>query len=391
MSKQNNRFVIADKHSLKEVTTHQDLANGRGNGQAFVGISPEKGYISSTAGIQVVNLTDSSLSEQIVIPGNPSIGNIVYIGKYVFATGQNNAYVIDVETDKFVQTLDIDQPGSVVISKDGNVWVGNPNSLFRINPITLEKHKVRDIGSTPIRGTWDAWNPNSFIASPANNTLYWSITPGMFGSSKRLIKYDIDKDEITPEFFVLGSDTDYGIEKDFLSEGTSSTALAFYGGVLRINPLDGKLYAIVKRDGWGESGCYNWLFIIDENGKVERTIPIGNDDESDVAPKDQKYYWFPSMPLFNDHYHPEILLEEVKLLKNESATIELDDLVYDPDNMACLIKTTIESDEKIDFFEQSIENNQLILTDIKSGEGELKISTVSNGVRVEKTIPISVE
>ena len=189
----------------------------------------------------------------------------------------------------------------------------------------------------------------------------------------------------------MGSDTDYGIEKDFLSEGTSSTALAFYGGTLGINPLDGKLYATVKRDDWGVSGSYNWLFVIDKNGNVEKTIPVGNDDESDVAPKDQKYYWFPSMPLFNDHYDPEILLEEVKLIKNEPATIELDDLVYDPDNMACLIKTTIDSDEKTDFFEQSIENNKLILTGIKSGRGELKISTVSNGVRVEKTISISVQ
>lgn len=388
VSKQGNRLVAADKHSLKEVATHTDLG-GYGDGRAFVGITPEKGYISSNAGIQVVDLTSSELGELIDLPKNTEIGNMVHIGKYVFATGRKNTFVIDSESDKFVQTLDIDSPGSVVISKDGNVWVGNPNSLFRINPVTLEKVEVQNISNTPIRGTWFAWNRNSFIASPVDNVLYWS-TAGMFGGGKRITKYDIDTNELTSEFFVLGSDKDYNINKDFLNESESPTQLAFYGGTLGINPLDGKLYATVKRDDWGDSGSYNWLFIIDKNGVVEKTTPIGDDTNKEMETKDQKYYWFPSMPLFNDHYDPEILLEKIALLKGEPATLNLNDLVYDPDNLACLIQTTVEFKNETTLLEHSQKDNELTLVGLQAGECELKITTVSNGVRVEKTIPISI-
>lgn len=187
ISKQGNRLVVANKETLKTVAIHQNIG---GDGRGFVGISDEKAYFSTTGGMKVLDIKTSKLVKDILDEnGNavPEVGNMVHAGKYVFATGRSKTFVIDTEQDLLVKVLDINNPGSVVQAKDGSVWVGNPESLYKVNIETLEYEAIQDISDAGISGTWFAWNKGSFTASNTENALYWT-RQGMFGGGSTIYK-----------------------------------------------------------------------------------------------------------------------------------------------------------------------------------------------------------
>lgn len=381
MSKQDNRLVVANKNTLKKVAVFQEIG---GDGRAFVGINKDKAYFSTSEGVRVLNLATNTLGNTVAGDKGvsiPEIGNMVFAGKYVFGAGQKKIYVIDTEKDILVKVLDINNPGSVVKAFDGSVWAGNDQSLFRINHNTLEFEVVQNISDTGVKGTWFAWNKGSFTASSTENTLYWIGGGGMFGSGNTISSYNIDTKAYKPNFFTLGSEADYKIQSDY-GTNTTSHKLSFYGGAININPLDGNIYATIKRDGWGDSGEYNWVFIINQKGQVDKTIAVK--DNPDSEGKDKGYYWFPAMPLFNDYYKPEVLLKTVFLYTKKDLVIDLENIAFDHDNPRSSIDLAFEFPEGEGIFSHKIENNKLVITAKEEGVARFYIQATSNGVSSEK-------
>lgn len=97
-----------------------------------------------------------------------------------------------------------------------------------------------------------AWNAGSLSASTKQNVLYWT-------KGNSVVKYYIETKSINTSFYALGKD-DQGIQ------------LAFYGAGLRVDPLTDKLVLMVKRNGWGDAGSYNWMHLVTNTGTLEKAL-----------------------------------------------------------------------------------------------------------------------
>lgn len=110
------------------------------------------------------------------------------------------------------------------------------------------------------------------------------------------MKYNIATKSLNTSFYDLGKD-DQGVQ------------LSFYGAGLRVDPLTDKLVLTVKRNGWGEAGSYNWIHIVSNTGTLEKSIVVNGGNG--IRSQDERYYWFPAVPFFEDVNAPEILLNKI--------------------------------------------------------------------------------
>ncbi len=383
-SKQGNRLVVADKLTLKKKAVLTDVG---GDGRGFAGISPEKAYMGTSKGVSIINLKDFTFVK--TIEGiTEEVGNIIYANGYAFVVTHENVLVIDTELDAIHKTLEITKPACMVQAKDGSIWVGSANELTRIDPFTLDYAKVKDISNCGIFPTWYAWNKGSLSASTQENILYWATGNSSWNINK-VAKYDIDKEELTPELFVLGAEKDYGISKD-------NETLDFYGAALNVNPLTDDVVLLVKRSGFGQNGSYNWLFLLNSKGEITKIVTVGDDGTGEDStpgkePSANHYYWFPSMPLFNDFYEPEILLNNIELNVGGIVQINLNKAIYDRDTPSAAIQLQfdIEGEDDIVFLRR--EGQRLYISGDAEGETLLKVSANSNGNIIERNIPVIVK
>ena len=229
-----------------------------------------------------------------------------------------------------------------------------------------------DITDAPLSGTWFAWNAGSLCASTQQNVLYWT-------KGKSVVKYDIDKKELNTSFYTLGTD----------EQGKS---LAFYAAALRVDPLSDKLMLIVKRSGWGDAGSYNWMHVVDNAGTLEKSIELKGDNGVGTGwgTSDNRYFWFPSMPFFEDVNAPEILLNQIILKPGERKAVCLNDKIVDADNTSASIIKSISSAEK-DLVTCNLVGDSLVITaNSLTGKARLTVTANSNGKLAEKEVRIDI-
>lgn len=367
VSKQGNRLVVADAKTLKKKASLTDIG---GDGRSFLGVNPNKGYIGTLQGVTLFNIKNLSVGNAIEgISGQ--VGNMCLLGNRVFVLVQNKGvYVINGTTDS-VETLIEGSFNCMTQSKDGYIWIGAGSNLMQINPHSLTTTNV-DVTSATIDGSWGAWNAGSLCASTQENVLYWT-------SKSSVVKYNIDSQELNSALYTLGAD-----EED--------AKLAFYGASLRVDPLTNKLVLIVKRSGWGASGSYNWIHIITNNGVLEKNIEVRGDNGSGLAwgTNNDRYFWFPSMPFFEDINAPEILLNQVILKPNETVSINLNDKVHDADNTpASMIKSIEYTESNLVKYNVTDETLKITALDL-IGKTTFKFKAISNGKVVEKQIRVDI-
>lgn len=365
ISKQGNRFVVADAKTLKKKAVLTEIG---GDGRAFVGINPKKGYISTGKGISIFNIETLKVEGSIAGISNQT-GNMLLVGDYVFAITQSvGLQIINTKTDTVEKLISGTDFAMLTQSKDGKVWIGANKKLIQIDPYTLEKTDEVDITNAPITGTWGAWNAGSLSASTKQNALYW-----MKGNS--VVKYDVTTKALNTSFYALGKDD-------------QNVQLAFYGAALRVDPLTDKLILMVKRNGWGDSGSYNWLHIVTNAGTLEKSVVVngGNGTSS----QDERYYWFPAVPFFEDANAPEILLNQIIVAPGKRKAIALNDKIVDADNASSsIIKSISTKDNEVATYE--LKKDSLIVTaKATTGKAKLTVSAISNGKYVEKAIRIDV-
>lgn len=412
------RVVVADAKTLKKLAAFDYIGadtdgdgNGDGDGRACVGVSENKVYLGSTAGIQVLDTRTLTLGGMVdgIASGenkyNGQIGDMVAIGKYAFAIQQGvGVHVIDIATDKVVKTFPVESddasgvsvigyPQGITVTADGNVWVattaGASSGLctFRcIDPSTLDVTDSVDLpeGQRVTCG-WGAWRSTNFFASKSENAIWYgagveaSIVSGNTGYYKWTVGSDIAG--IQPVFVFPNN----------LAGVDSKTFQAPYAGV-RYDDRKNQLL-VAATHGASSNYRYNWLHFVDcKTGDIVKTIKL------------KDYYWFPSMPIFPDKYAPEFAeLPDVSVdlaKAGDVFTINLKDYVTDKDNIDAAIRLSIVggdavaadntvSDKRL--VNATLENGVLTITPLIAGHGNLNVKAESNGKTTTVSIPYAVE
>lgn len=360
LSKQGNRFVVADANTLKKKAVFTDIG---GDGRSFLGVDDKLGYIGHSSGIRQFDITNLQLGEPVEDISS-QMGAMCYAEGYVFALSNKKVYVIDVATNKIKKSLD-GSFYSLTRSKDGTVWIATASNFIKVNPKTLEEEEMEYPGGVKVGDPWFAWNAGSLCASTQSNVLYWS-TGGW--SSKTIVKYDIDSQAFNADFYTLGTH--------------ENKQLTFYGSGIRVDPITDRVIATVAR-GY-ES--YNWVYIINPNGTLEKEIEVLGGGEVGES----GYYWFPAVPFFEDANKPEILTNQILLSPRETKTINLNEKIVDADNTSASIIRQVEFADN-NLIDYSFQDGILTVTAKEEmGNTTCKMIAISNGKRVEKNVRVDV-
>ncbi|MDM1378419.1 DUF5074 domain-containing protein [Myroides marinus] len=366
VSKQFERFVVTDKN-FKKVKVFSDI---NGDGRSFVGVSDTKGYISTQNGITIYHINSKSIGQNIA-GINSQTGNMVYVDGKVYASVQGvGLVIINTDTDMVIGT----KPGKynqVTLDKNGIVWAGKGKEIERINPKDDKDIKTYPITNAPIEGKWGAWSPGSMSPSMKEDAIYWIANDGAWNGGNKVVKFNTQTGELNSDFYTLGQD-DMG------------NKLEFYGAGLRVDPVKDDLVLAIKRSGWGSNPSYNWTRIVSNTGALKGQVFM----EGGTVNEAKGYYWFPSIPFFQDNNAPEILVNQIVLKANKEFRVALKDIVVDQDSPYALIEKSVKNLEN-EFGYATIEGDELVLKpSSKIGKTAMSMTVISNGKKVQKNVEV---
>ncbi|WP_295431857.1 DUF5074 domain-containing protein [uncultured Prevotella sp.] len=384
------RITVCDAKTMKVLKQIENIAvddNGSSiaDGRGFLGVDEHKAYVGTSNGIYVLDLDKLEITGSVGGAGTDSddpyqqlyggqIGNMVRVNDRVFAVHQKNGLlVINPATDEVEQTVEAPEGwgfGSVVLSKDGNLWLSLAASsgsgqadtrIVKLNPATLEQTVIEcPEGIFGPANSWYAWTPDCFCASKQNNVLYWNGGNSSWFSGKTVYKYDIDSNTFST--FI-----DYNDDPD---------GWQIYGCSFRIDPVtDEAIVSLYK--GYGDP-TYVVRKYDNEGKQIAEYSMISN-------------YWFPSLPVFPDNEAPVVAdIDPVSLTTEDGTTVSLKDVATDADNMdAAIVKTVKEvSDEEV--LKAEMADGDLVITPLKAGKADITIQINSNGKLAETVVSVEV-
>lgn len=380
------RITVCDAKTMKVLKQIQNIAsddkgNSIADGRGFLGVNEHKGYVGTSNGIYILDLDKLEVKGSIANTGgingglyNAQIGNMVRVNDRVFAIHQNQGLlVIDPETDCVDKTIiapDERGFGSVVLSKDGNLWLSlcdksgmgdADNRLMKLNPATLETKIIEcPQGIYGPANSWYAWTPDGFCASTQNNTLYWNGGANSWFSGLTVYKYDIDKNQFST--FV-----DYTNDPD---------GWQIYGCSFRIDPeTDEAFVSLFKSFGQQD---YVLRKYSNDGTKIAEYPMIEN-------------YWFPSLPVFPDNQKPVFdEIADINIDGPKSVEVSLSGVVTDADNQDAAIITSIQEISNEAVISAQIKNGTLIVTPLQVGSAVIKIQANSNGLLAQTDVNVNV-
>lgn len=384
------RITVCDAKTMKVLKQIENIAvddkgSSIADGRGFLGVDEHKAYVGSSNGIYVLDLDSLKITGSVSGAGNDSddpyqqlyggqIGNMVRVNDRVFAVHQKNGLlIINPATDEVEKTVEAPEGwgfGSVVLSKDGNLWLSLAASsgsgqadtrIVKLNPATLEQTIIEcPEGIFGPANTWYAWTPDCFCASKQNNVLYWNGGNSSWFSGKTIYKYDIDSNTFST--FI-----DYNDDPD---------GWQIYGCSFRVNPVtDEAIVSLYK--GYGDP-TYVVRKYNNEGKQTAEYSMISN-------------YWFPSLPVFPDNEAPVVAdIDPVSITTEDSTTVSLKDVATDADNMDAAIVKTVKkvSDEKV--LKAEMADGDLVITPLKAGKADITIQINSNGKLAETVVSVEI-
>lgn len=384
------RITICDAKTMKVLKQIENIAvddNGSSiaDGRGFLGVDEHKAYVGSSNGIYVLDLDSLKITGSVSGAGNDSddpyqqlyggqIGNMVRVNDRVFAVHQKNGLlIINPATDEVEKTVEAPEGwgfGSVVLSKDGNLWLSLAASsgsgqadtrIVKLNPATLEQTIIEcPEGIFGPANTWYAWTPDCFCASKQNNVLYWNGGNSSWFSGKTIYKYDIDSNTFST----------------FIDYNNDPDGWQIYGCSFRVNPVtDEAIVSLYK--GYGDP-TYVVRKYNNEGKQTAEYSMISN-------------YWFPSLPVFPDNEAPDVAdISPVSITTEDSTTVSLKDVATDADNMDAAIVKTVKkvSDEKV--LKAEMADGDLVITPLKAGKADITIQINSNGKLAETVVSVEI-
>lgn len=384
------RITICDAKTMKVLKQIENIAvddkgSSIADGRGFLGVDEHKAYVGSSNGIYVLDLDSLKIMGSVSGAGNDSddpyqqlyggqIGNMVRVNDRVFAVHQKNGLlIINPATDEVEKTVEAPEGwgfGSVVLSKDGNLWLSLAASsgsgqadtrIVKLNPATLEQTIIEcPEGIFGPANTWYAWTPDCFCASKQNNVLYWNGGNSSWFSGKTIYKYDIDSNTFST--FI-----DYNDDPD---------GWQIYGCSFRVNPVtDEAIVSLYK--GYGDP-TYVVRKYNNEGKQTAEYSMISN-------------HWFPSLPVFPDNEAPVVAdISPVSITTEDSTTVSLKDVATDADNMDAAIVKTVKkvSDEKV--LKAEMADGDLVIIPLKAGKADITIQINSNGKLAETVVSVEI-
>lgn len=383
------RLTILDAKTMKLEKQFQNIstdANGNSNadGRAFLGVNEHKGYVGTNNGIYVFDLDKQEFTGSICGSENVDesaygklysgqMGSMVRVNDRVFAVHQQNGLlVINAATDKIEKVISAPSGsegfGSVVLSKDGNLWLslttrnsGADNRILKLNPNTLEQTIV-DLpeGIYGPANSWYAWTPDCFCASNQQNVLYWNGGSSSWFSGYTIYKYDIDNDKFSVYL-------DYTGAKD---------GFYIYGCSFRVDPVTDDAFVSLFK------GFSDKTYVVrkyDAQGNQLAEYPmIGN-------------YWFPSLPVFPDNEAPVVSsIDDLDLAEDKSATIDLSHVATDADNFDAAIVKSVKNVSDAEVLDAKMLNGSLVINAKKQGKSTITVQFNSNGKLADATFTVNV-
>lgn len=384
------RITVCDAKTMKvlkqiENISVDDKGTSIADGRGFLGVDEHKGYVGTSNGIYILDLDKLEITGSVSGTGNGSddpyqqlyggqIGNMVRVNDRVFAVHQKNGLlIINPATDEVEQTVEAPEGwgfGSVVLSKDGNLWLSLAASsgsgqadtrIVRLNPATLEQSIIEcPDGIFGPANSWYAWTPDCFCASKQNNVLYWNGGNSSWFSGKAVYKYDIDSNTFST-FIDYNDDTD---------------GWQIYGCSFRVDPVtDEAIVSLYK--GFGDP-TYVVRKYDNEGKQIAEYSMISN-------------YWFPSLPVFPDNEAPVVAdIEPVSLTTEGGTTVSLKDVATDADNMDAAIVKTIKEVSNENVLKAEMADGNLVITPLKAGKADITIQINSNGKLAETVVSVEI-
>lgn len=384
------RITICDAKTMKVLKQIENIAvddkgSSIADGRGFLGVDEHKAYVGSSNGIYVLDLDSLKITGSVSGAGNDSddpyqqlyggqIGNMVRVNDRVFAVHQKNGLlIINPATDEVEKTVEAPEGwgfGSVVLSKDGNLWLSLAASsgsgqadtrIVKLNPATLEQTIIEcPEGIFGPANSWYAWTPDCFCASKQNNVLYWNGGNSSWFSGKTIYKYDIDSNTFST----------------FIDYNNDPDGWQIYGCSFRVNPVtDEAIVSLYK--GYGDP-TYVVRKYNNEGKQTAEYSMISN-------------YWFPSLPVFPDNEAPVVAdISPVSITTEDSTTVSLKDVATDADNMDAAIVKTVKkvSDEKV--LKAEMADGDLVITPLKAGKADITIQINSNGKLAETVVSVEI-
>lgn len=384
------RITVCDAKTMKVLKQIENIAvddkgSSIADGRGFLGVDEHKAYVGSSNGIYVLDLDSLKITGSVSGAGNDSddpyqqlyggqIGNMVRVNDRVFAVHQKNGLlIINPATDEVEKTVEAPEGwgfGSVVLSKDGNLWLSLAASsgsgqadtrIVKLNPATLEQTIIEcPEGIFGPANTWYAWTPDCFCASKQNNVLYWNGGNSSWFSGKTIYKYDIDSNTFST----------------FIDYNNDPDGWQIYGCSFRVNPVtDEAIVSLYK--GYGDP-TYVVRKYNNEGKQTAEYSMISN-------------YWFPSLPVFPDNEAPDVAdISPVSITTEDSTTVSLKDVATDADNMDAAIVKTVKkvSDEKV--LKAEMADGDLVITPLKAGKADITIQINSNGKLAETVVSVEI-
>lgn len=384
------RITVCDAKTMKVLKQIENIAvddkgSSIADGRGFLGVDEHKAYVGSSNGIYVLDLDSLKITGSVSGAGNDSddpyqqlyggqIGNMVRVNDRVFAVHQKNGLlIINPATDEVEKTVEAPEGwgfGSVVLSKDGNLWLSLAASsgsgqadtrIVKLNPATLEQTIIEcPEGIFGPANTWYAWTPDCFCASKQNNVLYWNGGNSSWFSGKTIYKYDIDSNTFST----------------FIDYNNDPDGWQIYGCSFRVNPVtDEAIVSLYK--GYGDP-TYVVRKYNNEGKQTAEYSMISN-------------YWFPSLPVFPDNEAPVVAdIDPVSITTEDSTTVSLKDVATDADNMDAAIVKTVKkvSDEKV--LKAEMADGDLVITPLKAGKADITIQINSNGKLAETVVSVEI-
>lgn len=371
------RITICNGTTMGIVNQIENIDAAKGaDGRSFLGVDEHKAYVSTSNGIYVLDLNTQEITGEVTMDGNSIVGecgNMVRKDDRVYAVSFSKGIcVINPETNE-VENVISGSFGSIVMSKDGNLWV----SLFQdganagLAKLNLEEGKVeklslpKGIGNPVCTYLWGAWTPDALCASAKENALYWTSVSGW--STYMVFKYDIDQQKFT-KFIDLSAE-----------EGNT---WSIYGCSFRIDPVTDNAYTTLA------VGYTNNYKVRKYDNKGNLLAEYAMEPDVDAS---ERNYWFPGMFVFPDTEDPvwnKLAQQTVEV--GSTVTIDLAGQVTDADNMDASIVKSI-SKVSNDNVVATMNGSKLVIEGKKAGSTTITLKANSNGIIATTTLYVKVD
>ena len=383
-----SRLAVLDAATLKQqgsVLRFGESPDSVYDGRAYCGVTADKGYVSTSAGIFVFDVPSMSITGHIdgtmsSAKGDANslyhdqCGDMVRFGQYVFAVQQGRGlHVIDPATDALVTTLPFPNIVTVFVTAGGNLFVANNSreiydysggpyeaNFTRIDPVALEAREVYDLGDMHgAMSSWGAWRACMVCVDPVNERVYYN--------------YDEFQNYISCYDFTTRQFIDHYIDLPEAAEVNwdgSHNVQGLYASALSFDPHTGNL--VVQTTEAAPMYAYqifnhNWVLFYDVNSR-----------ELLRQERLQDAYWFPAMAVYPDVSAPTVIIADVSLVQGETYTIDLIGAVTDLDNKAALAVTTAASlDPQV--AHADVRGVDLHIDALSLGQTTVNVTTDSNG------------